>query len=90
MSSVADIVYYYGEDNNITGLITSDPPVIPSGYNYDYVNADALLNILVADGSQLKSTKTGTTYRILALIEIATGCRFLYFENLMFYQGKEY
>jgi hypothetical protein len=64
---VADIAYYYGEDNNITGLITSDPPVIPSGYNYDYVNADALLNILVADGSQLKSTKTGTTYRILAL-----------------------
>jgi hypothetical protein len=33
---VADIVYYYGEDNNITSLFGKKPPTIPEGYNYDY------------------------------------------------------
>jgi hypothetical protein len=36
---VADIVYYYGEDNNITYLFGKKPPAIPEGYNYDYINA---------------------------------------------------
>ncbi|HEY5918455.1 MAG TPA: glycosyl hydrolase, partial [Chryseolinea sp.] len=30
---VADIVYYYGEDNNITGLYGKSLPSIPEGYN---------------------------------------------------------
>ncbi len=43
---VADIVYYYGEDNNITALFGEKLPDIPEGYNYDFVNADALVNVL--------------------------------------------
>ena len=35
---VADIVYYYGEDNNITGLFGRKLPDIPEGYNYDFIN----------------------------------------------------
>lgn len=63
---VADILYYYGEDNNITMLFGTTPPAIPEGYNYDFVNADALLNKISAkDGSML--TRTGMRYRVLVL-----------------------
>jgi hypothetical protein len=63
---VADIVYYYGEDNNITALFGGKLPDIPEGYNYDFVNADALVNALTMNDG-LISTPGGTTYRLLAL-----------------------
>jgi len=63
---VADIVYYYGEDNNITSLFGKKPPVIPEGYNYDFINADALINVLsVKDGKLV--TPSGMSYRVLVL-----------------------
>ncbi len=63
---VVDILYYYGEDSNITALFTGNPPPIPAGYNFDYVNADALLNrLMVSNG--LITTKSGMSYRLLAL-----------------------
>jgi hypothetical protein len=63
---VADIVYYYGEDNNITSLFGRKPPVISAGYNYDFINADALINLLsVKDGKLV--TPSGMTYRVLVL-----------------------
>ena len=65
---VADIVYFYGEDNNITALFGDKLPDIPEGYNYDFVNADALVNVLsVKNGSIV--TPGGMTYRLLALDE---------------------
>lgn len=43
-----------------------DLPPIPEGYSYDFLNADALVNLLsVKDG--LLVTPTGMTYKILAL-----------------------
>jgi hypothetical protein len=63
---VADILYYYGEDSNITALFLAKLPDIPAGYNFDFVNADALENRLsVADGKI--TTATGMSYRVLAL-----------------------
>ena len=63
---VADIIYYYGEDNNITSLFATRLPAIPQGYNYDYVNADALVNLIkVKDGTII--TPSGMNYRLLAL-----------------------
>jgi hypothetical protein len=63
---VADILYYYGEDSNITALFLEKLPDIPAGYNFDFVNADALKNRLsVADGKI--TTATGMSYRVLAL-----------------------
>ena len=63
---IADILYYYGEDSNITALFSASPPPIPAGYNFDYVNADALMNRLAVTGG-LITTKTGMSYRVLAL-----------------------
>ena len=68
---VADIVYYYGEDNNITSLFGKKLPDIPEGYNYDFINADALINLLsVKDGKLV--TPSGMSYRVLVLDSNAT------------------
>jgi hypothetical protein len=63
---VADILYYYGEDNCVTGLYGKTLPDIPKGYNFDYVNADALTHLVEADKAQLV-TPSGINYRLLAL-----------------------
>jgi hypothetical protein len=63
---VADIAYLYGEDTNVTAAFGHSPPPIPSGYNFDYINADAVLNELsVKDGALV--TRAGMQYRVLAL-----------------------
>lgn len=63
---IADIAYFYGEDNNITALFGQDLPVIPEGYNYDFVNADALVNALTVKKGNIV-TPSGTVYRVLVL-----------------------
>src|SRR5436190_4649386 len=63
---VADIAYFYGEDSNITAIYGDHFPDVPEGYNFDYVNADALIHtFLVANG--VLTTPSGVTYRVLAL-----------------------
>jgi hypothetical protein len=63
---VADVAYFYGEDSNITALFGAKLPDVPAGYNYDFVNADALLNKLSVAGGRIV-TATGMSYRLLAL-----------------------
>jgi hypothetical protein len=63
---VADILYFYGEDNNITALFGEKLPTIPEGYNYDFVNADALINQLAVSKGRITSP-SGMSYRVLAL-----------------------
>jgi hypothetical protein len=67
---VADIAYYYGEDNNITVMFSgrngNGLPAIPEGYNYDFVNADALVNLMTVNNGQIV-TPSGMSYRVLAL-----------------------
>ncbi len=67
---VADILYFYGEDNNITSLFGKKMPEIPTGYNYDFVNADALLRIITAKNGKM-TTASGMTYTVLVLDENA-------------------
>ena len=64
---VADIAWYYGEDNNITTLFgRMNLPEIPEGYSYDFINSDALVNWLsVEDGHFV--TPTGMNYKVLVL-----------------------
>lgn len=63
---MADIAWFYGEDNNITALYNEKLPDIPEGYNYDFVNADALVNVISVEKGKI-TTPGGTTYRLLVL-----------------------
>jgi hypothetical protein len=62
----ADVIYFYGEDSNITALFGDKPPAVPAGYSYDYVNADALVHRLSVSGGRI-TTPNGMSYRVLAL-----------------------
>ncbi len=63
---VADVIYFYGEDTNLTEIFRGKGPGVPAGYGFDYVNADALIHELsVTDGRIV--TKSGMEYRVLAL-----------------------
>src|SRR5579884_2485705 len=62
----ADIVYFYGEDSNLTALFLHKAPEIPAGYNFDYINADALIRKLSFSNREL-ATPSGMRYRVLAL-----------------------
>jgi alpha-L-rhamnosidase len=62
----ADLVYFYGEDSNLTAIFANKAPEIPEGYGFDYINADAVIHELkVADGRIV--TKSGMQYRVLGL-----------------------
>ncbi len=63
----ADVAYFYGEEAPLTGLYglkpVADAPVTNA---YDFVSADALMNHLSNDGTDLK-TSGGARYRVLYL-----------------------
>ncbi len=62
----ADVIYFYGEDSNLTAIFDDKSPDVPAGYGFDYINADGLIHELsVADGRI--TTKSGMNYRVLAL-----------------------
>jgi hypothetical protein len=65
--SVADLLYFYGDQVPEFVRIRSDDPahVLP-GYDYDVVNEDALLHRMQANGSDLH-TPESLHYRALAL-----------------------
>jgi hypothetical protein len=62
----ADIIYFYGEDTNLTSLFLHKNPNIPEGYNWDYINADALIHVLTFQDGEL-ATPSGMRYHLLAL-----------------------
>jgi hypothetical protein len=62
---VADVVYFYGQDSNITALYGQSPPPVPRGYAFDFANARALSLLSVQDGFLV--TPTGMRYQLLAL-----------------------
>ncbi|MDE3103578.1 MAG: glycoside hydrolase [Acidobacteriota bacterium] len=62
----ADVLYYYGEDSNLTAIFAHSAPNVPAGYGFDYVNADALQHeFKVAEGRI--TTVSGMRYQVLAL-----------------------
>jgi len=62
----ADVLYFYGEDSNLTAIFASKSPDVPAGYGFDYVNADALIHQFKVSGGRITTT-TGMTYRLLGL-----------------------
>lgn len=67
--NIADIAYFIGEDvPKMTGI---QDPALPSGYQFDYINAEVLLrDATVKDG--MITLPHGTTYRVLVLPRIQT------------------
>ena len=62
----ADLIYFYGEDSNLTAIFEHKSPDVPAGYGFDYINADGLIHELnVTDGRI--TTKSGMNYRVLGL-----------------------
>jgi hypothetical protein len=62
----ADILYFYGEDSNLTAIFEKSAPAIPAGYGFDYVNADALIHMFSVKDGRI-TTASGMSYRLLAL-----------------------
>ncbi len=63
---VADIAYLYGESHNITELFGSKLPDLPQGYEFDFVNADAVQNALNVNAGSI-SSPGGAAYKVLVL-----------------------
>ena len=63
---VEDILYFYGEDTNLTTLFKFGQPEMPAGYSYDFVNADALENVIDFHNGKI-TTPAGTEYSVLVL-----------------------
>lgn len=63
----ADIIYYYGQDTNLTALYQSRSPNLPNGYDFDYTNADTLIHALGVNSQGEITTPGKVTYRILGL-----------------------
>jgi alpha-L-rhamnosidase len=63
----ADVIYYYGQDSNLTAIYNRTSPDLPAGYGFDYVDADALIHVLKVNADGRITTPGGTTYRLLGL-----------------------
>lgn len=66
--NVADILYLYGENTNITLVCREKLPNIPTGLEFDFVNSSALINVINAQNGKLVA-KSGNSYNVLVLDE---------------------
>lgn len=69
--NVADILYFYGENTNITWVAKEKLPDIPKGYEFDFVNATALLEAIKPVNGKLVA-QSGNSYKVLILDESAS------------------
>ena len=61
----ADVLYFYGQDSNITAVFGSHLPPIPAGYAFDFASAQTILRLTVKDGRII--APSGASYRVLVL-----------------------
>ncbi len=69
--NVADILYFYGENTNITWVTREKLPNIPKGYEFDFVNATALMEAIKPVNGKLVA-QSGNSYEVLILDESAS------------------
>ena len=62
----ADVLYFYGEDSNLTAQFRDSAPNIPAGYGFDYINADGLIHEFKVSNGKI-TTGSGMNYSVLAL-----------------------
>ncbi len=68
-TNVADVAYFIGEDTpKMTGITD---PILPSGYQFDYINAEVILKYLTVKDGRL-TLPHGTQYKILVLPKLET------------------
>lgn len=68
-NNVADVAYFIGEDApKMTGVTN---PALPVGYQFDYMNAEVILNSMSVENGLL-TLPHGIQYRILVLPELST------------------
>lgn len=63
---VVDVLYYYGENSNITQISTQKLPAIPAGYAFDFANSSVIRNMLKVEKGMIV-TPSGQQYRLLVL-----------------------
>ncbi len=66
---VADALIYYGENTNLTWRFKEKLPEV-TGYEYDFVNSSALMNVLKVENGKITSPGGGS-YSVLVLDESA-------------------
>lgn len=65
--AVSDVCYFIGEDVPSRALLPRQLPAqLPSGYAYDSINRDALLNLSTVENGVI-ALKSGMRYRVLVL-----------------------
>lgn len=64
--NVADVAWFYGEEAPLSAMFANKPIPELAGYNYDFVNADALTDVLSNAGDEIVS-KGGARYKVLYL-----------------------
>ena len=64
--AVADVLWFYGEDNNATAFYSRRLPEVPDGYDYDYANPEVLYDMVKVKGSSLV-TESGMDYKVLVV-----------------------
>jgi len=62
----ADLIYFYGEDSNLTAIFDSKAPNVPAGFGFDYINADGLIHELSVNDGRIV-TPAGMSYSVLGL-----------------------
>ena len=65
--NVADLLIYYGEDDNVIGVYGSAMPYAPEGYRYDFASPDVLLTQLTPDRKGNLTASSGVSYKVLWL-----------------------
>ena len=65
---VADVLYLYGENTNITWQFKEKLPDI-AGYEYDFCNSSALINVMQVKNGKIV-TPSGMSYSLLILDEV--------------------
>jgi hypothetical protein len=66
--NVADILYLYGQNTNITWVTREHLPEIPKGYEFDFVNSTALMEAIKPVDGKLVA-QSGNSYEVLILDE---------------------
>lgn len=64
--NVADVLYLYGENDNITKISQVSLPAVPRGHEFDFVSATILKMAISAEDRKLKA-ESGVTYEMLML-----------------------